>query len=58
MSSMQSTFKAVFSALWVGVEINPDTQLFWEQLLEAEGLGVIGPQGEVRTRDMVATEEF
>lgn len=56
MSAMQSTFKAVFSALWVGIEINPDTQLFWEQLLEAEGLGVIGPQKEVRTREL--TEEF
>lgn len=56
MSAMQSTFKAVFSALWVGVEINPNTQLFWEQLLEAEGLGVIGPQKEVRTRELM--EEF
>lgn len=56
MSAMQSTLKTIFSGLWVGVAINPDTQLFWEQLLEAEGLGVIGPQKEVMTREL--TEDF
>ena len=58
-SVFSSVANTIVNAAINGAEIAPIPVITkWEQMLYDEGLGIIGPINEIKTRDMVATEEF
>ena len=58
-SVFTSVANTIANAAINGAEIAPIPVITeWEQILADEGLGIIGPINEIKTKDMVEEEDF